>query len=253
MKILTFFAHPDDETILAGGTLALLARAGAQVDYLCATRGEGGETGEPPLCTQEQLGEVRSREMTCAVRALGGHSLAFLPYADPLVGEGETLYPYTDDFDTLVAQLQDILTQHKPDAVITHGSNGEYGHPAHLLSYRAMRAAVESAGANAPLLYAASADFPNHPKPRIANQENPAHLIVDVRPALDAKERAALCHRTQNALFVRRASREAGRKLTVRQVLTRQEGLHRLLPPMDEPAKDPLVQLLRPWLIYPSQ
>ena len=44
-KILTIIAHPDDETMLSGGTLALLARAGAEVHYLCATRGEGGEVG----------------------------------------------------------------------------------------------------------------------------------------------------------------------------------------------------------------
>ena len=43
MNILAFFAHPDDETMLAGGALALLAQNGAQVHYLCATRGEGGE------------------------------------------------------------------------------------------------------------------------------------------------------------------------------------------------------------------
>ena len=46
MNILAFFAHPDDETMLCGGTLALLAQNGASVHYLCATRGEGGELGE---------------------------------------------------------------------------------------------------------------------------------------------------------------------------------------------------------------
>ncbi len=49
MNILAFFAHPDDETMLCGGTLALLARAGARVHLLIATRGEGGENGEPPV------------------------------------------------------------------------------------------------------------------------------------------------------------------------------------------------------------
>jgi len=50
VNVLAFFAHPDDETMLAGGILALLSRGGAQVHYLCATRGEGGEVGEPPVC-----------------------------------------------------------------------------------------------------------------------------------------------------------------------------------------------------------
>ena len=43
MNILVFFAHPDDETMLCGGTLALLAQAGAKIHFVCATRGEGGE------------------------------------------------------------------------------------------------------------------------------------------------------------------------------------------------------------------
>jgi LmbE family N-acetylglucosaminyl deacetylase len=60
------FRPSDDETMLAGGTLALRG-SGARVHYLCATR-EGGETGEPPLTTNEQLGEVREQEMVCAVR-----------------------------------------------------------------------------------------------------------------------------------------------------------------------------------------
>ncbi len=48
MNVLAFFAHPDDETMLAGGTLALLAELGATVYYVCTTRDEGGETGELP-------------------------------------------------------------------------------------------------------------------------------------------------------------------------------------------------------------
>ena len=78
MKILAFFAHPDDETMLAGGTLALLAHSGSQVHYLSATRGEGGEVGEPPRCKVEELGQVRAEELACAVHALGGISLTCL-------------------------------------------------------------------------------------------------------------------------------------------------------------------------------
>ena len=47
MNVLAFFAHPDDETMLIGGTLAILAQNGVRVHYVCATRGEGGEVGRP--------------------------------------------------------------------------------------------------------------------------------------------------------------------------------------------------------------
>ena len=66
--------------MFCGGTLALLAKQGAAVNYLCATRGEGGELGEPPVCARDELGHARQGEMACAVKALGGRQLVFLDY-----------------------------------------------------------------------------------------------------------------------------------------------------------------------------
>ncbi len=243
--ILAFFAHPDDETILTGGTLALLARSGARVHYLCATRGEGGEAGEPPLCSQDDLGVFREREMECAVEQLGGSSLAFLDYIDPRVGPDNQLFPYAQDIAALTRQVAGVVHQVGADAIITHGSNGEYGHPAHVLTHQAARAAIESLESRALLFYGVGASFPEHPRPRIANRDDPAHLILDITPVLDAKTRAALCHRTQHALFVRRASQEAGRPLSVPEVIQRVESLHRFSPPADAVVEDELVNLLR--------
>ena len=105
MNILAFFAHPDDETMFSGGMLALLARQGAAVHYLCATRGEGGEAGEPPLCSLEELGQVRQAELACAVQTLGGQSLAFLDFLDPRIGPDESLFPYASDPDEVADRL----------------------------------------------------------------------------------------------------------------------------------------------------
>jgi LmbE family N-acetylglucosaminyl deacetylase len=228
MNILAFFAHPDDETILAGGTLALLAAQGARVHYLCATRGEGGEVGEPPLCEPAELGQVREGELVCAVQALGGHSLTFLGYIDPRVGPDEELYPFADDETTLAGQVALSLRQHEAGALITHGSNGEYGHPAHVLCHRAALAAARSVDGAGPALYTVGASFDGHPRPRLANQDDPADLVVDVSAVFEVKEAAARCHRTQNALFVRRSSQEAGRQLDLSEVLMRLEGLRRV-------------------------
>jgi LmbE family N-acetylglucosaminyl deacetylase len=250
MNILAFFAHPDDETMLAGGTLALLARRGIQVHYLCATRGEGGETGEPPLTTNEQLGEVREQEMVCAVQALGGRSLTFLDYVDPLVGPDGTLYVYAEDLTFLAGQVAASIRQVGADALLTHGSNGEYGHPAHVLSHQAARIAVESLGEQAPLLYTAAASFPEHPRPRLSNQDDPADLVLDITPALPEKTRAALCHRTQHALFTRRASEEASQPLTVPEVILAVEGLRRAFPPFESGMpEDELARALKPWVL----
>ena len=252
MNIIVFFAHPDDETMLCGGTMALLAQAGAQVHYLCATRGEGGETGEPPLCTRAELGAWREQEMICAVEALGGSSLTFLGYIDPTVGPEDELYPYTDDPARLAELVATHIQQINAEVVITHGSNGEYGHPAHRLTHQVVRMAVESLATHPaeiikPLLYTVQANYPHHPRPRLANKDDPAHLILDVTPVLSQKEKAAMCHRTQHALFVRRPSRETGRPMTVPEVLLRLESLHRVFPPVVSVVNDPLADLLRPY------
>jgi len=249
MNILAFFAHPDDETILSGGTLALLARGGARVHFLCATRGEGGETGEPPLCDVDELGGVREQELVCAVQQLGGHNLTFLDYVDPRFGADEQLYPYAQDLTLLAGQVAASIRQFGAGAVITHGSNGEYDHPAHVLTHQAARIAVESFGQQAPLLYTVAAIFPDHPRPRIANHDDPAHLILDITPALTEKTQAALCHRTQHALFVRRPSREAGRPLMVPEVIQHLESLHRAYPAVNGNVDDEMAQLLKSYVV----
>lgn len=244
MNLLVFFAHPDDETMLAGGTLALLRSHGADIHYLCATRGEGGETGTPPLCSREELGAVRSKELACAVEALGGGRLEFLPYIDPLVGEGDTLYAFTDKVDELVERLASLLLAEKPDAVLTHGSSGEYGHPAHLLCHTAMLAACAKLPGDKPLLYTFQAAFEGHPKPRTMNKDDKAHLVLDISRVMEKKLAATLCHRTQNALFVRRPSLAAGRTLSIPEVMIGVESLHRLYPPAEGSLTDRLADLL---------
>jgi LmbE family N-acetylglucosaminyl deacetylase len=59
LSVLAVFAHPDDETILAGGILSMLVDQGATLHLLLATRGEGGELGEPALTERSQLGGSR--------------------------------------------------------------------------------------------------------------------------------------------------------------------------------------------------
>ena len=255
MKVLAFFAHPDDETMLAGGILALLAGKGAEVHYLSATRGEGGERGEPPLVSQEVLGETREQELVCAVRALGGRSLTFLDYVDPVVGKDNKLFAYTDDLTLLSGQVAATIRQFGADFVISHGSNGEYGHPAHQITHQAARIAVESLAKTHPeqkvSLYTVQPFFPGNPKPHLSNKSDIAHLVVDVSSVLQQKREAALCHRTQHALFVRRASKEAGRQLTVPEVIVSLESLHRLYPPLEGEPHDALAELLKPWLVQP--
>lgn len=233
-SLLCLVAHPDDETILCGGTLALLSARGVAVHVVCLTRGEGGELGEPPLTDRERLGAVREQELVCAVQALGGKSLTFLGYVDPAIGPDEALSAPAHDPVMLAGQIVNCIQQFRPDVVVTHGSNGEYGHPAHVLMHAMTHAAVvallEEKAERVPAFYSFAATYPDHPYPRLANADDPADLIVDVSAALDRKEAAALCHRTQTALFVRRRSQQAGRPLSVREVLLTHEAFRRHWP-----------------------
>lgn len=222
--------------MLCGGGLALLAARGANVHIASLTRGEGGEMGEPPLTDREHLGEVRETELVCAVQALGGKSLTFLGYIDPVVGPEDKLFAPEHNPVMLAGQIVNTIKQFEAEVVLTHGTNGEYGHPAHLLVNQMTLAAVASLQKEAetdsslvpPSLYTFSANFPDHPYPRLANKDDNADIILDVSRVLDRKEAAALCHKTQNALFVRRRSKELGRLITVREALLPVEGLHRV-------------------------
>jgi LmbE family N-acetylglucosaminyl deacetylase len=232
MNILAFFAHPDDETMMAGGALMMLAQRGFQVHYYSATRGEGGEVGEPPLCALEELGVVREDELVCAIRTLSGSSLTFLGYVDPRVGSDNTLYPFDADLTVLVGQITAAIRQHQAAAVFSHGSNGEYGHPAHILMHQAVSLAIASLGDHGPLFYSANAAYPGHPRPQFLNKDDPAHIVLDIGPVRDQKVQAALCHRTQNALFMRSASQEAGHAVSVPEVILPTESFHRVFPPL---------------------
>src|SRR6266849_4412223 len=145
-SLLCLVAHPDDETIMCGGTLALLSARGVGVHVSALTRGEGGEMGEPPLTGRESLGQVRESEMVCAVGKLGGKSLTFLGYVDPTVGPGGELNAPAHDPVMLSGQIIASLKQTGAEVLLTHGTNGEYGHPAHKLVHNAAVIAVASLG-----------------------------------------------------------------------------------------------------------
>jgi LmbE family N-acetylglucosaminyl deacetylase len=223
MNILVFFAHPDDETMLCGGLLALLSKSGHETHFLCSTRGEGGECGDPPMCTQSDLGALREKELRCAVNALGGKSLNFLDYIDPLVGSENTLFPFTNDIETLTSQLVNQIRKYKIDVIISHGSNGEYGHPGHKIVYQATKNAVDNL---VPKItwYTVQAYYENSTKPHLLNVDDHADWVIDVSSVLDMKVKAAVCHQSQHSLFIRRKSKELEKKVSVSEVISSHES-----------------------------
>jgi LmbE family N-acetylglucosaminyl deacetylase len=119
-SLLAIFAHPDDETYRAGGTLALLVQESARVWVLCATR---GEKGIPKLTTKES-GEVRQAELESACRTLGAEPPCFLDYQDG------TLYQV--DEEQAVGQVVRAIRKLRPQALLTWPHSGVSGHPDHV-------------------------------------------------------------------------------------------------------------------------
>jgi N-acetylglucosamine malate deacetylase 2 len=209
VRVVAVVAHPDDETAFAGGMLARYASAGHEVYVVSLTRGEGGEVGDPPLCSFEKLGEVREREMRCAATALGARDVVFLGFVDPRMeidGEAQAIEAPLDE---VVVAVRDALDRLQPDVVMTHGTNGEYGHPHHVFTHRAVRNAVGQLvdGKPTELLTWCAYDA-DRPDDRFANKDDPADLVVDVRPWLVAKRAALDCHRTQHAMIRRNTKQE---------------------------------------------
>jgi len=104
--------------------------------------------------------------------------------------------------DAFVAAIARHIVTLKPEIVLTHGSNGEYGHPQHVYTYQAVRQAV----ANSPqpiTLLTWGAWYDDAERPIMLNQDDPADIVRDITPWLDQKIAAAMCHRTQHAMFLR--------------------------------------------------
>ena len=247
MNVLLFVAHPDDEMVFAGGLIALMTARAASVHLVAATCGEGGETGEPPLCSRAELGAVREAELRCAAQALGAASLEFLGYRDPEVGPDESLFAFADDPQEVAQRFAQVIRARRPEVLLCHGTNGEYGHPAHRMVNQAARLAADHLAAEAPLHYTFSADYLEHPRPRLANRDDPADFVFDISPAFEQKLAAARCHRTQGALFVRRISKERGYPVPLEEALLRVETLHCVGPTPEPPGSPPSDAFAR-WL-----
>ncbi len=226
LNVVFIGAHPDDETVMFGGTLAALSAHGVYTTVVCATDGRGGEHGDvAEAATPEALARVREVELRCAIRALGVRELLLLGYQDPPVGPNNELYAFAEDEDALVAQIVQVLRQTDADVVLTHGSDGEYGHPAHLQAYRAVARAAQR---HLPqlLFYTVAAYVPQFPD-HLWNAHDLAHLALDITPWFEQKHAAMLCHRTQHQLFRRHRNLE-----NVRQAVRSVESVRRQHPPV---------------------
>ena len=154
-RILLVHAHPDDETINNGATMALYASLGAQVTLVTCTRGEEGEVLVPRLAhlassAQDGLGKHREIELANAMKELGISDFRFLGhYRDSgMMGTEPNDRPdvfWQADVEVASKELAVVIDEIKPHVLITYDEIGGYGHPDHIQAHRvAMRASEVS-------------------------------------------------------------------------------------------------------------
>ncbi len=161
MATVTFFhAHPDDEAIATGGSMASLAEQGHRVVLVTATGGELGEVAEDFLDPGETLAERRAAELAEAARVLGVARHLSLGYEDSgMEGEPSADRPgcfATADLDEAAGRLATVLEEEAADVVVIYDEHGGYGHPDHVQVHRVGMAAADRAAT--PVVYMATMD-----------------------------------------------------------------------------------------------
>jgi N-acetyl-1-D-myo-inositol-2-amino-2-deoxy-alpha-D-glucopyranoside deacetylase len=210
-RVLFVHAHPDDETISTGGTIATLLDRGAHVTVVTCTRGERGEVIPPELRHLEAdpvaLARYREGELASALTVLGVTDHRYLggpgarwkgleprEYADSGMRWGEHGAEATESLDEnsfcaapfgeVAADLATVIDAVKPTAVVSYDARGGYGHPDHVRAHEASRRAAEVMSVP---FFAIEAD----------DSSSPPTVRVDVSAVLDRKRNALRAHRTQ--------------------------------------------------------
>ena len=192
-RILAVFAHPDDETSVAGGTIARSVQEGVEVTVVTATRGEWGTLGTGGMTiAREELPAVREAEHRAVMQLYGAHPPVFLGYEDAKMGEAD-LAPAVQQ---MAAQMQRV----RPDVVITWGPTGMSRHPDHIAVHRAAVQAFHAyaASARARLYYAAlPLDVARRFEAELEGPEAAPTVRIDITPYLATKAQALRIYRSQ--------------------------------------------------------
>lgn len=208
MKVLCVFAHPDDESFSSGGTIAKLAKSGHNVSLICATKGEAGLVGDPPIATQDQLGEIREKEQKAAAKILGIRQIFYLGLIDG------TLHKYSINF--LTRKILPIVIKEKPDVLITFDEHGISNHKDHIAVSKSATLSFKKYAKNIKKhvkLYYATIPKSYLKKYRsnmdktldykafgemIGTNDSKITTVIDIKKTFKTKVRALNCHKTQH-------------------------------------------------------
>jgi N-acetyl-1-D-myo-inositol-2-amino-2-deoxy-alpha-D-glucopyranoside deacetylase len=249
-SLLLVHAHPDDESIGTGATMAKYAAEGARVTLVTCTLGEMGEIIPPDLrhLFPDELGQHRIVELDRACQALGVKDHRFLVGEGHYRDSGMMGLPDNDDprcfwqanVDEAATALARIIEEVEATVIITYDANGFYGHPDHIQAHRVTSRAHELAGGQA-RLYAtamprtvlagavelpADSWFVRDADLSVSVPDDQVTTQVDANAYLDAKRDAMRAHETQITLdgdyFA--LSDEVGRRILATEYYTQFAG-----------------------------
>ncbi len=199
-RLLLVHAHPDDESIYTGATMARYAAQGAQVTLVTCTLGELGEIIPPALAhlaaeQEDRLGPYRAGELAAACAALGVADHRFLGGAGRWRDSGMMGTPGNDDprcfwradVDVAARALLDVIAEVRPQVLVSYDADGAYGHPDHIQAHRVARRAFERSGPGGPDRFYVTA-APDRPE---------ATTDIDGHAYLGRKQDAMRAHETQ--------------------------------------------------------
>ena len=229
-RVLFVHAHPDDETISTGATIATLVDRGAEVIVLTCTRGERGEVIPQDLHHLEgsldELGSVREGELAEALAVLGvtdhrmlGNSNArwtgraprrYLDSGMRWAPSGATALDELDarslcaaEVGEVAADIAAVIIELEPDVVVSYDVDGGYGHPDHVRAHEATRTATEVLGVPFYVIdssaknSSAKSSTAKNSSAKNSTAKKSGQLVIDVAPVVDRKRDALEKHRTQ--------------------------------------------------------
>jgi LmbE family N-acetylglucosaminyl deacetylase len=218
--LVTFHAHPDDESIATAGTMARAKAEGHRVVLVLATRGELGEHAPDALAPGETLTERRVAELHAAAEVLGVDRVEFLGYRDSGMDGESTNHDEGSfaraDVEEAAAKLAELLREEDADVLTVYDDHGGYGHPDHIQVHRVGVRAAELAGTKRVYEATMNRDFIRSlmeqradEMPETADAPDAAQMddfgspdsiittTVDVRDYVDRKRAAMVAHASQ--------------------------------------------------------
>jgi LmbE family N-acetylglucosaminyl deacetylase len=195
-QVVVVIAHPDDE-IFASGTLCLLAEKGLRITIVAMTDGEGGGRDTLPAQATTPLAAIRRHELALSAAALGVAEVLFLSYPDVPPPLGPTPQDWNEAH--ILAALERILLERRPELILTHGPKGGYGHPAHKLTHRHVMAAATRADFGG-CIFSFCGQVKGSPFAQWC--DDPSDVLIDARDFLRSRAASLGSHQTQLAFFL---------------------------------------------------